>query len=89
MNIGEWLVIVGGWSAVLIGAWAWLSRLLTERMLSQWRRDEQRAVETLRNDFAANRVLLEAALRSHESGLDQFQQKRLAAVERLWIAVLE
>lgn len=89
MDTGQLIALIGGWSVLVIGVSAWLGRLLAERVSSQWRRDEQRALETLRSDLAGNRILLDAAIRSHASGQDLFQQRRVAAVERLWTAVLE
>jgi hypothetical protein len=89
VGIGELVAVVGGWSVVVIGVSAWLSRLVAERVLSAWRRDEQLALETLRNELASSRAVLEAAIRSHATGQDLSHQKRLASVERLWIAVLQ
>jgi hypothetical protein len=89
LSPGEIAALVGGWSVIVIGLSGWLGRLLAERVLSQWRRDEQVLIETLRSDLASNRLLLETALKSQAAGHDLFQQKRLAAVERLWAGVLE
>lgn len=89
MNTGQLITLLGGWSAVLVVVSTWLSKLFTERLLSKWRRDEQAHLETLRNDLAGNRLLVEAAVRSFASGQDALQQKRVDAVERMWAAVLQ
>jgi hypothetical protein len=84
MSLEGLVAIFGGWSVVLLGISAWLSKLLSERVLSAWRRDEQREIETLRSGLADSRVVLEAAIRSHSAGQDLFQQRRLEAVDKLW-----
>jgi hypothetical protein len=89
LSVREIVALIGGWSVLLIGMSTFLSRLFLERQLSRWRRDEQLMLETLRSELSGNRLLLEAAIKSYTSGQDLLQQRRVAAVERLWAGVLQ
>jgi hypothetical protein len=55
----------------------------------EWRRDEQVAIEKVRNDLATNRPLVDTSIRGHASGQDILQQKRVDAVEKLWRVTLD
>lgn len=89
LSLREIVALIGGWSVLLVGLSAFLSRFFLERQLSRWRRDEQLVLETLRSELSGSRLLLEAATKSHSSGQDLLQQRRVAAVERLWLGVLQ
>lgn len=87
-DFGKLVSLLGGWSVILLACIAWVSKLVTERVLSRWRRDEQSQIALLKEQLADNRLVLQAAVGSHTSGHDAFQQKRLEAVGRVWPAVL-
>jgi hypothetical protein len=80
--------IVGGWSIILIALSSWISRILTERFLSKWRRDEQASIEAIRGALASDRLLLESAIKSLQAGHDVNHQKRLTGIDHLWNSVL-
>jgi hypothetical protein len=88
-SLHEIVAVLGGWSVVLVATSAWVSKLATERLLSKWREQEQASLERLKDALSADRLLLETAIKSSQLGQDASQQKRLAAIERLWIATLK
>lgn len=88
MNFDSIVKLLGGWSLILIAISALISRLLTGRVLSSWRRDEQKQIEILRDQLANSRLAIEAAIHSHSMGQNLVHQKHIEAVERLWSAVL-
>jgi hypothetical protein len=88
-SISKLVLLVGGWSAVLIAVSAFVSKLVTERVLSKWRRDEQREMEMLRSELTDSRAVLDAAIRGFASGEGLSHQKRIEGVDALWAAVLE
>lgn len=89
MTFAEIVAVLGGWSVITIGVSAFVGKLVSERIFSKWRTDEQRQIETLRSALADNRLLIEASLSSMACGQNETQQKRLSSVERLWAAILE
>ncbi|MFP5207555.1 MAG: hypothetical protein ACLGSH_19535 [Acidobacteriota bacterium] len=62
--------------------------MILERLASSWRRDEQSAVETVKHALSSERLLLESAIRGAQMGRDSIQDRRMAAIEKLWIGVL-
>ncbi|HEX3684073.1 MAG TPA: hypothetical protein VHU83_16190 [Bryobacteraceae bacterium] len=84
MDLPKLIGILGGWSVIITALAAWINKLSTERMLSKWRRDEQATAERLREELATNRSLLDIATKSHGSGQDILQRKRVDAVGKLW-----
>jgi hypothetical protein len=86
---GQLVAALGGW-AVISGAVAgFLSKLLTERLISKWRRDEKALVETLRAQIERSQALFQAAIGSFQAGQAAALEERLSAVQRLWRGVLE
>ena len=85
----ELIAILGGWTAITIGVIAAATKLVNERIFSKWRREEQSDLESLRHSFSSERLLLESTIRGSQQGRDASHEKRLAAVERLWSAVLQ
>lgn len=88
MTWGQLLGLFGGTALIVAGVTAFVTKLVTERALSKWRRDEQRQLETLKHALSESQTLFEAAIASHASGQDLFQARRLAAVDGLWQAAL-
>jgi len=88
LTLSQMLALCGGSSVVAIGVSGWLSRLVSERIVSKWRRDEQSTIEIVRNALTVARVPLESAVKGFQASHDAHQPKRLGAVERLWIEVL-
>lgn len=88
MTVTQIAAVLGGWSVLIVGASSYLSKLLNERLMSKWRRDEQSTIEELRNAFSRESRILEAAIRGAQLGQDASHQKRIAAIERLWSALL-
>lgn len=88
MSLQGILAILGGWTVLVAGGSAWLSRLVTERLLSTWRAREQAALEHVKDSLATNRALLEQGAASLAAAHSPLAQRRLAAVERVWLAVL-
>ena len=78
------VILFGGWSAILIAASLWSSKLVSERVLSKWRREEQASIETIRDVVAKDRISLESATKSQLGIQDASHQKRLAAIDQLW-----
>ena len=89
VQLKELIAILGGWTVVTVAAIAWTTKLVSERILSRWRREEDSALESLRHSFSSERVLLESTIRGSQQGRDASHEKRLAAIERLWQAVLQ
>ena len=89
MDPSALVALLGGWTALVVAVSVWLSRLASERVLSKWRRDEQSLAETVRAELGRSTLLLEAGIREFGSGQETIRERRVAAVERLWAAVLE
>ncbi|HEX4030082.1 MAG TPA: hypothetical protein VHX20_06935 [Terracidiphilus sp.] len=87
-TLGQLVALWGGSSVVVVGVSSWLSQLISERIVSKWRRDEQTTIEILRSALARDKLLLESATKGFQTGQDAGQPKRLAAIEKLWIEVL-
>jgi hypothetical protein len=83
------LVLLGGWTAVIAAVFAATNKIVTERILSKWRRDEQSLLEEIRHTLSNDRLLLEGAIRGSQQGQDASHQKRLAAIEHLWSTILK
>lgn len=88
LSAGQIVACMGGASVVAAGVSSFFSKMVIERVLSKWRRDEQTLVEVVKADLASERVLLESSTRGFQSGIDANQPKRLASIERLWAEVL-
>ena len=89
LTFGRLIALLGGWSVLMIAISGWVSHMIGEGLLSKWRRKEQAELESLRSVLANDRLSLESAAKSFQTGQDLNQQKRLAAVERMWAATLE
>jgi hypothetical protein len=89
LSVHSLVAIVGGWSIILLGVSSWLSHLLSDRLISKWKSEEDARLETLRSALTNDRLLLESAIKSFESGQTLYQEKRLEAVEVLWNATLK
>lgn len=88
MDMTSLIGLFGG-GAVIVGAVTlWLSRLMTERVLSKWRREEQSFVEIMRAEQARHNLLLEAGIKGFGAGQDVICERRVIAVEHLWANVL-
>jgi hypothetical protein len=83
------IAILGGWTVISVAAIAWATKLVNERIFSKWRKNEQSALEALRHTLSSERVLLESAIRGSQQGQDLSHEKRLAAIERMWSAVIK
>jgi hypothetical protein len=79
---------LGGWTVILCALFGWAGKLILERLTSFWRRSEQSAVETVKHALSSERVFLESAIRGAQQGLDSIQDRRMAAIEKLWNGVL-
>lgn len=88
MDMTTLIGLFGGWAVIVVAAAAWLSRLMTERVLSKWRREEQSLAETMRAEQARHNLLLEAGIKGFGAGQDVIHERRVIAVEHLWAAVL-
>lgn len=88
MDLTALIGLLGGWTLIVVAVSTWLSRLVTERVLSKWRRDEQSLAETMRAELARHSLLLEAGIRGFGAGQDVIRERRVIAVEHLWAAVL-
>lgn len=88
MDITNLIGLLGGWAVIVVAAAAWLNRLIIERILSKWRRDEQSLAESVRAELARHKLLLEAGIRGFGAGQDVIRERRVMAVEHLWAAVL-
>ncbi len=88
VSIKQILIILGGWTFILCALFGWAGKLILERLTSAWRRSEQSAVETVKHALSSDRVLLESAIRGAQQGLDSIQDRRMAAIEKLWNGVL-
>jgi hypothetical protein len=73
---------------MLVGISTWCSHLLSNRLISGWRHEEKVQLEGLKSSIANDRLVLESAIKSFESGQNLYQEKRLVAVEVLWEGVL-
>jgi uncharacterized protein YybS (DUF2232 family) len=76
---GQVLGLLGGTAVIVAAVSAFVTNLVTQRLLSKWRRDEQRQLETLKHTLSESQLLLQAAIASHASGQDLFQARRLEA----------
>jgi hypothetical protein len=88
VSIKQFLIILGGWTVVLGALFGWMGKVILERLGSSWRRSEQSAMETVKHALSSERVFLESAIRGAQQGLDSIQDRRMAAIEKLWNGVL-
>lgn len=88
MDLTTLIGLLGGWTVIVVAGAVLLNRLITERVLSKWRRDEQSLAETVRAELARHNLLLEAGIRGFEAGQDVIRERRVIAVEHLWAATL-
>jgi len=88
VSVEQFLIILGGWTVVLGALFGWIGKVILERLGSSLRRSEQSAVETVKHALSSERVFLESAIRGAQQGLDSIQDRRMAAIEKLWIGVL-
>ena len=88
MDLTVLIGLLGGWTVIVVAVAAWLSRLVTERVISKWHRDEQLLVETLRAELTRHNLLLEAGIKGFGAGQDVIRERRVIAIEHLWAAVL-
>jgi len=88
MSLESIVALIGGWSVILVGVSAWLGRLMTERLLYQWRVDEQTRAERLSDTLALNRMMLETASSILTSSQSTTMERRLKAIDTLWTSVL-
>lgn len=72
---------------VAAGLSAWISKLVTERILSRWRSKEQADLERLKDELSGARLLLEHGIASLSAANEPLAQRRLVALERLWDGV--
>src|ERR1035437_10918091 len=89
LSLHQILTLFGGWSVVLIGISTWSSHLLSNRLISKWRHEEKAQLQELKSSLANDKLVLESAIKSFESGQNLYQEKRLAAVELLWGGALK
>ncbi len=88
ISVKQLLIILSGWTAVLGALFGWVGKVILERLGSSWRRSEQSTLETVKHALSSERVFLESAIRGAQQGLDSTQDRRMAAIEKLWIGVL-
>ena len=88
VSIKQLLMILGGWTVFLGVLAGWIGKVILGRLGSSWRRSEQSAVETVKHALSSERVFLESAIRGAQQGQDSIQDRRMSAVEKLWIGVL-
>jgi len=88
LSVAQLVSILGGWTVVIGGLAAWGGRLLSDRISSSWRREEQATLETIKHALTSDRLLLEGAIRGAQQGSDASHNLRLAAIQKLWAAVL-
>lgn len=88
VTVKQLLIILGGWTVVLGALFGWIGKAILERLGSSWRQREQSAVESVKHALSSERVFLESAIRGAQQGLDSIQDRRMAAVEKLWTGVL-
>lgn len=89
LTFKQLIAILGGGTVISAAAIAWLTKLVSERILANWRKAEQSALEAVRHSLSSERILLESAIRGSQQGQDLSHEKRLAAIERMWSAVLK
>jgi len=88
VSIKQILIVLGGWTVILCASFTWAGKLILERLASSWRRSEQSALEAVKHALSSERVFLESAIRGAQQGLDSIQDRRMAAIEKLWNGVL-
>lgn len=88
LTMGKLIALFGGWSIIVAGLCSWFVKILNEKLFSKWRTEEGAKLEKLRAEVGKDRLLLESASKSFQSGNELLQQKRLASVELLWAEVL-
>jgi len=88
VSVKQFLVILGSWTVVFGVLFGWIGKVILERLGSSWRRSDESAVETVKHALSSERVFLESAIRGAQQGLGSIQDRRMAAVEKLWIGVL-
>ena len=88
MSLGYVVALLGGWSVIAIAIATFVGKLANERLLSSWRRAEQKELEQVKHVLQENRTLLEKSLGSLASGQDKLYERRAEAANRLWAAML-
>jgi hypothetical protein len=88
ISLSQLIAIAGTLFAATLGANSLISRMVLEKVLSKWRRDEQSMIEVVKSALTSDRVLLESSIKGFQTGIDTSQPKRLEAIEQLWGEVL-
>lgn len=88
MSYVELITILGGWSVVLIAIATFVSKVVSAKIFSEFRKSEQKDIERYKSDLSNTRLLLESNLNSLVSGQSEINKKRTEAIESLWKTLL-
>jgi len=81
--------VAGVGVALVLGGLGLVRSLITDRVISQWRRDENTQVELLKSELASRQSMLESAVHNHTAGQELLQKERFEATRRLWRGAME
>lgn len=88
LSLGELIGILGGWSVLVCGIAAWLGQLSAKRLILKWKTNQEKEVESLKEDLSRDRLLLQTALSNFSSGRAAAHERRLDALQRTWEAIV-
>ncbi|MBW2634915.1 MAG: hypothetical protein JRE14_12475 [Deltaproteobacteria bacterium] len=89
MNATEIIALLGGWTVIVGGLVVWIGKLVAEKVNLEWKKQQQKEMETLRAQLAKDRLVMETAIFSFSSGQKASQEKKIQATEKLWKHVLK
>jgi len=89
VSITKIIVLLGGWAVVITGLAAWIGKLVAEKITLNWKEQQQKEIETMKEQLARDRLVIETAISNFSSGQIAAQEKKMQAVENLWQRVLK
>lgn len=79
---------IGGWVILLTGITAWIGTLITNRLNTKWKKDQDREIEELRSELSRSSSIVNTAVAMFSAGHQFSQERRLKAIEAMWSAML-
>lgn len=89
ITLSSLIVLLGGYSVVIIGVIAWLSRRLAERINIKWQRDRDSAIESLKSTLQLDRDRISVALNTLSKPYPLEITKYIEIIDKLWEYLLE
>jgi len=87
--IGKAVISIGGLGVIIAGIAKWLGQRWAERLSLSWKNEYDRELEKLRANLSTTQELLRSTIASVSQSSLAAQERRLKAVEELWMGILD